>query len=631
MRPGDLVANRYRLGSEIGAAHFSRVFLASDVQLARQVVVKAFLLPEFDGLLGSIAKSATFTHPGALTILDTGIDRYPYVVTEYCPGGNLGDEIAAMGPLGNERVTEIALGACEVLSAAHAEGLLHLGMKPNNVLFDGIDQMRISDFGLSMDDGEITLGPGLLPAYVAPEQVSGESLTPATDLFSLGVVLAEAVAGERVVAGRFGVAIQGESAYRPNRAFECDGSLRSAIEKATRRDPRDRFSSAVEMAASIRREEGALLSGNRARRDSLQVGGAGLPVPAAVGLLDRPTDEEVTSDFAWPEAVPPERPSPIGDLTDVDEFWDEPDGGEETSVPATSDAEPRSRRHFRKWAAYIALIALVSVVAVVALPAATRRAPDLLGMTLDGARTELKSAHVGDEVVATQPSSAYPKGTVIGQSPPPGVRVGFGRHIRLTLSSGPPPVSVPQVKGMTIEQASAALGGVRLVAVVVGTARSADDPGKVLSQEPSGTMAEVGTSVNLTVSSGPEPATVPDLAGKALKDAEAALAGIGSGLVQTQENSDTVKAGTVISTSPSPGVKIRSGHPVTLVVSKGPRMIPVPDVRGSRVTDATARLQALGFTVKLVQIVGQDRVVAQDPAPGAQAKKGQTVTLTTGP
>lgn len=623
MRSGDVVANRYRLDSEIGAGLFTRVFLANDLQLARHVAVKIFLLPESERLTEAIGQAAAFHHSGALTILDRGVDEHPYLVTEYCPGGTLGEEIAAMGPLGSERVAGVAIDACAVLGSAHDCGLLHRGLKPSNILFDSSDRLKIADFGLSLGSDDVTLAPGSLPAYTAPEQAAGETLTPATDLFALGVILAEAVSGGRVVARSSGIAVMGHGTYRPNREFICDGSLRDTIERATRLDPAERFQCADDMAASIRGLHPPPRAISRPTSALQSVGGSDPTPAAAVGLLERPADDEITSGFAWPSEKPASQVVPSEDATDVEDVWDEV-----FEPPVVAD-EPKPRRH-RKWPLILVLLLLIAGGVTFVVPNYTKRAPDLLGLTLDGARTQSEALGIRSDVVATVPSGVYAKGTVVGQSPPPNGRLGFRSPVRLTLSSGPPPVAVPSVKGSSIQQATRALQGVGLVPVVVGAAHSGEDPGQVLSQDPAETVAESGSSVLLTISSGPEPAILPDLAGKAAKDAESELLGLRVQVTQEQENSDTVKAGSVISTVPASGATVRSGHPVKLVVSKGPRTIPVPDVRGSRVTDATAKLQALGFTVKLVQIVGQDRVVSQDPPPGSSAKKGQTITLTTG-
>lgn len=629
MRSGDVIANRYRLDSEIGAGLFTRVFLANDLQLARNVVVKVFLLPDSNRLSEAIGRAANFAHTGALTILDRGVDEHPYVVTEYCPGGTLGDEIEAMGPLGSDRVADVAVDACAVLASAHESGLLHRGLKPSNILFDNSDQLKIADFGLSMGGDDITLAPGALPAYTAPEQAAGESLTPATDLFALGVILAEAVTGGRVVSRPSGIVVMGQGTYRPNREFVCESLLHDAILRATRLDPEERFQSAEEMAASIR----GLHAISRVvipAATALRHAASANSVPgAAVGLLERSLEDQTSTDFAWPaeKSVTPIRS--IEDATDIEESSSQIF---ESSVAADKSKPRRSRRHRpkRRWPFVLVLMMLILGAASAVAPGYNKRVPDLLGLTLDGARIQSEASGIRSEVIATVPSATYAKGTVVGQSPPPGGHLGLRLPVRLTISSGPPPVVVPSVKASSVQQASASLGQVGLVPVVVGTAHSSEDPGRVISQDPTESVAESGSSVLLTLSSGHEPAVIPELVNKPAKDAESTLLGLRVQVTHEQENSDSVKAGSVISTSPGPGTRVRSGHPVTILVSKGPRMIPVPDVRGSRVTDATAKLQALGFTVKLVQIVGQDRVVTQDPHPGSSARKGQTVTLTTG-
>lgn len=691
MQIGEVIADRYRLDAKIGTGPLTRVYLAYDLHLTRQVAIKEFLGPDEEHLLSALHRSSLFSHPGVLTIIDFGADDNSYVVTEYCSGGSLADEIDAMGPLGYERVCKIALQACDILSAAHSCGLLHLGLKPQNILFDDSHQLKIADFGLSTGDSETTVVRGSLPAYRAPEQASGERVTTATDIFSFGLVLAEAVAGKRVVADTFGLAILSEGTYRPKRAFECNGNLKFVIERATRLDPSERFNSFEDLANAIRATEpmpsssralgfqtGAPLPAEIAARphaDQFSTGILGRslvatalePIDGLDGRLeakaDNPTrrrlsvvreDTEIESSTEAESSTVSNLPAGVGRVqadsdTPVDqviysnqvipinerlfEIQSQIDQDIDSALESSKEERQpgiRSRIWSRGLIVLTVLVA-ISLVAIWSIPVFEKKAPELLGMTLDGARSHARISGVSTEVIATVSSTSYPKGLVIGQSPSPGGRLGLPRKVLLTLSAGPPPVPVPVVTGMNVFEATERLARAGLVALVSGTAHSNEPAGQVIAQEPGMTQAEFGSAVHLTVSSSPEPSVLPDLTGKSAKEARVALEGLRAGVVEESEYSETVKAGSVISTSPEPGLRIRAGHPVTLVVSKGPRVFVIPDVRGSRVTDAAARLQALGLTVKLVQIVGQERVVSQDPPAGSQVKKGQTVTLTTGP
>ena len=230
----------------------SEVYAAVDERLQRDVAVK-LLRPELaardDVRLRfevEARSAASLSHPHVVAVYDTGEDDgLPFIVMERLPGETLADRIAA-GPVDQAWLRERALEILGALGAAHAAGIVHRDVKPGNILVATDGRAKIADFGIAKsveplpEEVELT-GTNLLvgtPAYVAPERMAGNPATPASDLYSLGLVLYEAVAGGRPADG----------ATMP---VGVDPALASAIDRALRANPTERFATADEMAAAL--------------------------------------------------------------------------------------------------------------------------------------------------------------------------------------------------------------------------------------------------------------------------------------------------------------------------------------------------------------------------------------------
>ncbi|MGI8941339.1 MAG: serine/threonine-protein kinase, partial [Actinomycetota bacterium] len=206
MKPGELIAKRYRLEDELGRGGMAVVWCATDTRLDRPVAVK-FLAPEFSEdpeflvrFFTEAQSAASLAHPNVVAVLDFGdFENRPYLVMEYVAGGSVAD--VAVQPLMPERALEIIERAARGAGAAHLNGVVHRDIKPANILLDDEGHPKLADFGIAAARGgeRMTATGDAIgsPHYISPEQVSGRSATPASDVYSLGVVLYQLLTGVR--------------------------------------------------------------------------------------------------------------------------------------------------------------------------------------------------------------------------------------------------------------------------------------------------------------------------------------------------------------------------------------------------------------------------------------------------
>lgn len=269
IEPALLFGDRYELGPVIGRGGMAEVRSGRDTRLDRPVAVK-ILRPEMayqpgvrDRFESEARLAARLVHPHVVAVFDSGeTDGVPFIVMERLPGQTLFDRMA-QGPMPADEVRAVAVSVLAALQAAHEAGIIHRDIKPGNVLATGTGGWKVGDFGiakaLEMGSSELTSTGVLLgtPAYLAPERFFGSAATVASDLYSLGVVLYEALAGRKpfqtdrpeawasLVSGTAPAPL-GE--LRP----DVDPALAAVVERCLAKDPADRFWSAAEMAAVLR-------------------------------------------------------------------------------------------------------------------------------------------------------------------------------------------------------------------------------------------------------------------------------------------------------------------------------------------------------------------------------------------
>src|ERR1700730_1556526 len=261
--------------------------------------------------------------------------------------------------------------------------------------------------------------------------------------------------------------------------------------------------------------------------------------------------------------------------------------------------------------------------------------PNVLGLTQDAATTAITAAKLTVGTITPQTRNTPAAGNVISQDPASGSSVAEGAPINLVISSGPQMVTVPNVEGLTQAAATTAITGAKLmVGTVTQQSSNTVATGKVISQDlASGSSVAQGSPVNLVISSGPQMVTVPNVEGLTQDATTTAITGakLTVGTV-TQQSSNTVATGKVISQDPTSGSSVAQGSPMNLVISSGPQMVTVPNVEGLTQDDATtaitaAKLMMGAVTHQANNTVAIGKVISQDPANGSSAAQGSSVNL----
>ena len=600
---------RYVVIERVGSGGMAEVYRARDDLLGREVAIKvlherysrdrAFV----ERFRREAQAAANLNHPNIVALYDYGADEDTYyIVMEFIEGRSLAEIVEAEGPLLPERAAEITADVAKALERAHTNGLVHRDVKPSNIMITDSGQTKVTDFGIARalgGNGEQTMTQtGMVigtAAYLSPEQAQGTTIDARSDVYSLGVVLYEVLTGAAPFTGDTPLAI----AYKhvrenPVPPSSVNGDVPEALDavtmKALAKNPDNRYPSAAAM------------------NDDLQRFSAGQRVLATPLLADE-------------TMVAPATGTQVLGRTEYDDY-DDP-----------------SRR---KSALYVAIALLIlGLFALGAWFVATNllgrgepvEVPEVVGMMEDDAIATLEEVGLEAEV-EDQTNRRIDEGEVFKQDPEAGEEAETGDTVTITVSTGIAQTTVPEVVGMTLDEATTKLEDARLEVGAV-TRVTADDaePNEVLQQSPdAGREVDRGQEVDLVVARG---ATVPDVVGESQESAEAILDGAGYSVDVLTAPSDEFDEGIVFAQDPGAGTELDEGSTVTISVSEGPEAQEMPDVTGSDGDDAEAFLEEdFGLVVDQVEAdpgdcgaVPPGTVCAQDPEPGTPVEPGDSATL----
>lgn len=531
---GEILGGRYRLEDRIGGGGMAWVWKAEDTLLHRPVAVK-LLREEFaadEAFLGRFRQeaesAASLVHPNIVHVYDVGTERgLQYIVMELVEGETLKERIQRQGPLPIGRSLQVATSVARALQAAHRKGIVHRDIKPQNILLTTEGRVKVADFGIARAASGTTIvhtNTVIGSAhYFAPEQARGGFTDEKSDLYSLGAVLYEMLAGQPPFEGATPVAValkhlQEQPVSLRKRRPEVPKSVEAIVMRLLEKDPAKRYTGADALLADLHR---------------------------ALEEIGEPMTEE--------------------------------------DPPAPADAQSRTARRQpprrsparRVWPWVVIALALALLLyggaraftAWFTVPNVT--VAKVEGMGLRQAQAKLKAQGLGS-YVAGREHVAAPKNTVVNQIPAAGDVVKKGRVVQLLISEGPQIVTVPNVVGLPVAQAEAAIGPQFQVQVI--QIKSNQTQGNVVRQKPNGgARIASGGKVQLFVSLGPTPtqATVPDLTGLSLSTAEKDLGALNVTVTNVLSDYSTSPSGTVLNQSLAPGTTVTQNMTTILTVSEG--------------------------------------------------------------
>lgn len=621
---GMLLDGRYRIQRRLARGGMATVYLAQDERLDRAVALK-IMHPHLAESADFVARfrrearsAARVIHPGVVSVFDQGvIHGQGFLVMEFIDGPNLRTLLNQEGALSIQRTLQILHDVLDALRAAHRVGVIHRDIKPENVLMPADPPARVTDFGLARAASEVSMSTtgsmlGTI-AYIAPEIAVAGPIDERTDLYSVGIMAYEMLTGSVPWESESALQIAqhhvSDAVPEPSRALPwIPREIDDLIASLTARNPLERPADAAEALDQLARVQAAIPAELGSRRAEVA---PKAPAPAT-GEIPAPTSP-------LPEPLPATSQAVVRAH------------GPESPPPATA----KKRRRIGRIITVLVLLAIIGTGGgwwwwTEYGPGSYITMPQTAMRSASAVESDLAALGLG-AIIEEEFSDTVPEGQVVSSDPEGGQPVHKDAEVRLIVSKGVDMRIVPDVVGSSKAQAAALLEAAGLALGDVEEEFSEDVPeGSVISQKiEKDSSIPHDTQIGVVVSKGREPLSVPKLGGLLADEAKAVLEGLGLSPRPTEEFSDSVPAGTVVSQSTAEGTTLFKGDEVSYVVSKGPENVQVPSVQGKQESEAITILQGAGLQVRVERVLGGIFGTARstDPGAGDVVKVGSTITL----
>lgn len=665
IKEGVYLGKRYEILGRIGSGGMADVYKGKDHKLNRFVAIKVLksdyrsdevFIKKF---LSEAQAAAGLMHPNVVNVYDVGQDRgLYYMVMELVEGITLKDYIEKKGKISAKETVSISIQMVTGLQAAHNHHIIHRDIKPQNIIISKDGKVKVTDFGIARATTSTqTISTSVMGSvhYTSPEQARGGVVDEKSDIYSIGITMYEMVTGHVPFDGDSTVTVAlkhlQEQIVSPSEEVpDIPYSLECIIMKCTQKNPQLRYHDCASLLTDLKR---SLVDPD----GDFVIAGAG---------VRGDTDRTVVMSTEEIEQV---QQGQYGDEDDYDgdddydnDDYDHDDDDDDYDRRRPQDRRRRKKNNVNSDTKRIMKILMIVAGVVIALlvlflvanaagffssgPGLTQEeedtveVPELRGRTEEEAKKILNDMELGIKVdPERQPSNQYEEGQIMAQDKEPGTEVDKNTTITVTISSGEEAktTTVPDVVNREESEAEQMIRDANLT-VAHGEAQYDDNvaEGNVISSNPvAGTEIEEGQTVTIVVSLGQKPATVPDIRGMSAADAEAALSAEGLVGSASEDYSDTVEAGKVISQTVDPNSEVDKGTTVSYVVSLGPetKYVTVPGLGGYTEEQARQRLTNAGLNVGTVDTaysstVSKGYVISQTASAGSSVEEGTSVGFT---
>lgn len=559
---GKSINGRYKIKKLIGGGGMSNVYLAHDMILDRDIAIK-ILRYDFSNeeelrrrFQREALSTTSLAHPNIVNIFDVGEDdSIHYLVMEYVPGKTLKDYIIEHSPVSPERAVEIMKQLASALAHAHHNQIVHRDIKPQNILMDAEGNVKISDFGIAMalSATSYTQTNSVLGTvhYLSPEQARGGTANKKSDIYSLGIVMYELITGKLPFSGESAVSIalkhlQTETPSLRDTVPDLPQSLENVVLKATAKNIQHRYQSADEMEADL----ATVLLPERLNEPKFQV-----PVDQdETRAMPAIKDSAAYSSAAETKTMP----LPLNQAK------------KETKAPGKKK---------KKWTWILGILAFLLIgglVLAIAFPGLFEprqiAVPDVSEMERNEALEELQAAGFVAGEETEEYSEQVEADHIIRTIPEAGKMRDRETEIQLFVSLGKEMTEMADFVGSTIEEASEALEDENFASVESTEEFSEEPVGTILNQEPAAgeNVVVSETDVEFIVSKGKDMRDVEDLSGFTEENLNDYARSSGFNIrIVSEQASDEVEAGKVMSQTPAAGEQFEAGSTIEVILSSG--------------------------------------------------------------